>query len=230
MTREQKLEWAGEYALGLLDATDRAAFEAAVAEDPELAALATRLAAGLHALDDTATGTADPSLWAGIEQRIAATPQLPPLPANQNRRRMPGWAPLAASVVLALGIGYFAGQRLLPPEPRPAMVAVLINEADQTPGAIIEAFGDHTVHIVPLEQFAVPSGSVLQVWTLPDQQTGPVSLGTLEAARDARLRGPALPAPATGQLYEITLEPAPGSPTGRPTGPILVKGFAKPPV
>lgn len=86
------------------------------------------------------------------------------------------------------------------------------------------------MRLVPLEDFEVPEGRVLQVWTLPDAETGPVSLGTLEGAADVRLAGPNLPLPADGQLYEITLEPAPGSPTGRPTGPILVKGFAKPPV
>jgi anti-sigma-K factor RskA len=35
-----------------------------------------------------------------------------------------------------------------------------------------------------------------------------------------------LPSPATNQFFEITLEPAGGSPTGRPTGPILFKGNA----
>jgi anti-sigma-K factor RskA len=40
------------------------------------------------------------------------------------------------------------------------------------------------------------------------------------------LQGPQQPLPAGGQLYEITLEDAPRSATGRPTGPILVKGFA----
>ena len=46
-------------------------------------------------------------------------------------------------------------------------------------------------------------------------------------AEDAGAR---LPEPKAGQLYEITLEPAPGSPTGRPTGPILVTGFARYPL
>jgi anti-sigma-K factor RskA len=29
----------------------------------------------------------------------------------------------------------------------------------------------------------------------------------------------------TDQLFEITLEPRSGSPTGRPTGPIIAKGL-----
>ncbi|MGL4241116.1 MAG: anti-sigma factor, partial [Beijerinckiaceae bacterium] len=32
--------------------------------------------------------------------------------------------------------------------------------------------------------------------------------------------------PDAGHLFEITVEPPGGSPTGRPTGPILMKGLA----
>ena len=230
MTRAEKLERAGEYALGLIEGAERQAFEVEMARDAELAGMAARLTTRLQALDDTATGSADPALWTRIEGKIASLPQLPARGANDNRLDLRRWGALAASVVVALGVGYFAGQGLNPPAARPTMVAVLINESDASPGAIIEAFADDSVRIMPLEQFVVPEGRVLQVWTLPDPATGPVSLGTLAGPLEARLRGPDLPAPATGQLYEITLEPSPGSPTGRPTGPILVKGFAKPPV
>jgi anti-sigma-K factor RskA len=110
------------------------------------------------------------------------------------------------------------------------VIAVLLQSDGVTPAAIVEAFGDNSVHLVPLVDFDVPAGRVLQVWTLPDVETGPVSLGTLDRAREVQFPGPALPGPRDGQLYEITLEPSPGSPTGRPTGPILVKGLARPPV
>ena len=237
MTREEKLERAGDYVLGLIEGSERLAFEAAMQADAELAGAVERLAGQLHALDDTAEGTSDPALWQAIAARIATTPQeravagLPPA-ANENRpaSSMFRWAGLAASLVLSLGVGYFAGVSLQPPPARPTMIAVLLNEGDASPGAIIEAFGDDSVRIVPLELFEVPEGRVLEVWTLPDAETGPVSLGTLGTAEDMRLVGPDLPPPADGQLYEITLEPSPRSPTGRPTGPILVKGFAKPPV
>lgn len=230
MTGTEKVELAGDYVLGLLDGAERQAFEAEMARDPELAVMVGQLSTHLHALDDTATGVADPALWTRIESKIGSLPQLPPRAANQNRLDLRRWGAMAASVLVALGIGYFAGQGLSPRDVRPTMVAVLINQSDASPGAIIEAFGDDSVHIVPLEQFVVPAGQVLQVWTLPDPATGPVSLGTLDGPLETRLRGPDLPAPASGQLYEITLEPAPGSPTGRPTGPILVKGFAKAPI
>ena len=44
MSREEKLERAGDYALGLLEGAERQAFEAELARDPELAAIAAGFA------------------------------------------------------------------------------------------------------------------------------------------------------------------------------------------
>jgi anti-sigma-K factor RskA len=54
-------------------------------------------------------------------------------------------------------------------------------------------------------------------------------MGHLPRNRDVRApsgipRKANLSAPSIGQLFEITLEPSSGSPTGRPTGPVLFKG------
>ena len=46
----------------------------------------------------------------------------------------------------------------------------------------------------------------------------------MDRARTLELPLKDLPPPGPDQLFEITLEPAGGSPTGRPTGPILFKG------
>ena len=234
MTRDEKLALVGDYVLGLLDETDARNFEIACRTDPELAQMAARLADRMGALDATVTtSTYSPDLWQRIEAQVTALPQsaaakIVPL----TRRPKPAfiqWLPLAASVVVALGIGYLAGSTTQT-APAPTVIAVLLNETDASPAVIIEAFADDSIHLVPLDNFTAPQGQVLQVWTLPDVATGPVSLGTLPTTRDTTLAGPSLPMPQPGQLYEITLEPAPGSPTGRPTGPILVKGFAKQPL
>ena len=233
MTREEKLALAGDYVLGLLDGPERVACEATMRTDGELAAIVDKLSERMGALDATATPAPyDPRLWSRIERQLDASPPEKAVPLRA-RRRSPmvaqQWLPLAASLVVALGLGYLAGT-LSQREPQPTVIAILLNEADASPAVIVEAFADDSVRLVPLESFSAPEGQVLQVWTLPDPETGPVSLGTLDATQDVRLTGPNLPAPHDGQLYEITLEPAPGSPTGRPTGPVLVKGFAKPPV
>lgn len=231
MNREQ-MERAGEYVLGLLEDADANAFEQQMARSTELAESVARLRAHLQVLDDTASPLPpNPDLWRQIERQLDA-PLSGQSPANGNAANDNGWwrwTGLAASVLVALGLGYAAGSTLSA-QRQPVMVAVLLSEDGAKPGAIVEAFADDSVTLVPLDRFKVPDGQVLEVWTLPDPATGPVSLGTLSAPRTIRLAGPDLPPPETGQLYEITLEPAGGSPIGRPTGPILVKGFAKPPL
>jgi anti-sigma-K factor RskA len=234
MTREEKLAAAARYVLGDMEDAERMALEAAIPGDVELASAVDRLASEMQALDDTAGSL---PVSEGLWQRIASQLETVPSPAAmaakpslpRRARALPPWTALAASVVVAAGLGFLAGNFVVP-TPKPVVIAVLINEGAATPGAIVEAFADNSVRIVPLEAFDVPEGRILQVWTLPDADTGPVSLGTFADPASIRLAGASLPAPQPGQLYEITLEPAPGSPTGRPTGPILVKGFARNPL
>lgn len=237
MTREEKLAAAARYVLGDMDEAERGRLESEMETDPELSAAVTSLSAQMQALDDTAGSLPVPEgLWQRIEAQLdqgaaaeAAASAAVATPARHRGTTLLPWAALAASVVVAAGIGFLAGN-LSVPTPDPVVIAVLINEGAATPGAIVEAFADNSVRIVPLEAFEVPEGRILEVWTLPNAETGPVSLGTFADPQSIRLAGADLPAPQAGQLYEITLEPAPGSPTGRPTGPILVKGFARSPL
>jgi anti-sigma-K factor RskA len=92
------------------------------------------------------------------------------------------------------------------------------------PGAVVHAFASGRVVLVPLTTINVPEGRALEVWTLPSRERGPVSVGLMSQARTVQLNLKDLTAPGVGQLFEITLEPASGSPTGRPTGPVLFKG------
>jgi anti-sigma-K factor RskA len=235
MTREEQLAAAGEYVIGTLAGADLAAFEAQMADDAELAATVRRLQEHMQALDDTAVAMpAGPDMWSKIEARLGpqdAAPDRsgPAAPVARTKPSARPWMALAASVVVAAGIGFATGS-LMQPAAQPVVIAVLIEEGSSDPGAIVEAFADNSVRIVPLEAFVVPEGRILEVWTLPDPATGPVSLGTFTDPQSIRLAGASLPLPQAGQLYEITLEPAPGSPTGRPTGPILAKGLARLPL
>jgi anti-sigma-K factor RskA len=104
-------------------------------------------------------------------------------------------------------------------------------DAAERPLVVVETYEGDRARVIPLADIQVPEGRALQVWTLPDPATGPVSLGLLQRAATATLQGPEqLPAPQPEQLYEISVEPETGSPTGRPTGPVLVKGFARAPL
>ncbi len=223
---------AGEYVLGLMDDAERADFETRLATDAELRRLVSAERERFLELDLTATGP-PPSdgLWQRIEQGVASTTSnvvdLDMRRAQSTRPSRRGfWQGFAAASVLGLiatGVTYM---RVVPPPPR--LVVVLLNDQAQ-PVSIVETLDDKRIRVIPLTAIDVPADRTLQVWTLPDPATGPVSMGLLETVRATLLEGPVLPTPRPDQLYEITLEPAGGSPTGRPTGPIIGKGYARTP-
>jgi anti-sigma-K factor RskA len=80
--------------------------------------------------------------------------------------------------------------------------------------------------LIPLGAQAAPTNRALQFWTKADDWSGPVSLGLVQADQSLDVALDRLPALQDNQLFEITLEPAAGSPIGRPTGPVLYIGRA----
>lgn len=127
----------------------------------------------------------------------------------------------AAAVVLAVALATVVRDL----DRAPVLVTVLLAEPGR-PAAVVNTFPDGRTELVPLTPVDVPAGKALQVWTLYDRERGPVSVGLIDVMRSIELGLEGLPRPAEDQLFEITLEPAGGSPTGRPTGPILMKGTA----
>ena len=233
MTAREHLEIeAGEYVLGLMEGAESAAFENRLRTDPELRAVLIAVKERFHELDLTAPAAAPPeALWTRIEQRLdVPTSNVVPLRPRTHELTAEGWGfwrgVAAAALVAVAGLGAF-WMTYAPAQPK--FVVVLL-DAQAQPGAIVETYASDRVRVVPLARFDIPQGKVLQVWTLPDPATGPVSLGLLEGARTTMLTGLNLPSPQPEQLYEITLEPAGGSPTGRPTGPVLYKGLASRPL
>lgn len=233
---------AAEYALGLLEGEGLAQAERLDAEDDGFTVAVAAWRARLTELDMTASPAAPgPGLW----NRIAASVALPDADAPQSvaspaqtRREGPSflarlWDSLpvwrAAGLVgtaaaLALALATISRR---PQEP--VYVAVLMTDA-ASPAAIVNAYPDGRAELIPLEPITVPEGKALQVWTLWDRERGPVSIGLLNQARSVPLDTGRLPRTSADQLFEITLEPKQGSSTGRPTGPILMKGLTHAPL
>jgi anti-sigma-K factor RskA len=74
-------------------------------------------------------------------------------------------------------------------------------------------------------QLQAPSGRTLQVWGLAPGDRAPTSLAVLphEPGKVVTIASPRI-TPAPGMLIEISVEPEGGSPTGRPTGPVVFIG------
>ena len=85
---------------------------------------------------------------------------------------------------------------------------------------------DRSLELVPLVRREVAPDKALQFWTLVDPARGPLSLGLVPPGATVRLPPGAVPEVRPDQLFELTLEPYGGSPTGRPTGPIQFVGRA----
>lgn len=232
---------AGEYVLGVLDEGERREFEARMATDPAVRAAVAAARIRFLELDLAAPETpVSTSLWDRIVQTInSGENNVVELTEARDRRQRPAKAPsrptqsqssfwkgfVAASAAASL-IAVAGWQFLAPAQPQ--LIVVLL-DSQARPVSIVEALGDQRIRILPLGPIEVPSGKTLEVWTLPNKDTGPVSMGLLSRVGEVVLKGPVLPEPKADQLYEITIEPEGGSPTGKPTGPIVGKGFARVP-
>jgi anti-sigma-K factor RskA len=98
----------------------------------------------------------------------------------------------------------------------PAWIAQADRAGGITLAAVRPAFGT--------AQPVTPEGRVMQLWALRPGDAAPTSLALLPRTPGlVNIPAPAL-RPVNDMLIEISLEPEGGSPTGRPTGPILFYG------
>lgn len=240
---------AGEYVIGLLDASDRAQFESAMADRPELAAAVARWEDVLLPLTRKVEPVdPSPTLWSRIEAalppsaaraetnaRAETSPSKPArsVPARESvprssPRRKSLWNSLAlwrsltaAGATAAVLMGSLAVLR--PPEVQ-VYYAVLRSPNEQI-GWLVQAKTAGTFRLVPLDSgTAVPAGKALELWTKAEGASGPTSLGLIEPGQPVEFSVDRLPTLGSNQLFEITIEPETGSPIGRPTGPILFLG------
>jgi anti-sigma-K factor RskA len=217
---------AAEYVLGLLEGEARMDAERRLASDASFAREVERWRTRFAEFDDNTDAVpAGEGLWRRIEATVGNAPASVARPSLWSKLwsdisvlRIATVGATLAVMMLAIGLGVAIRQARL----QPIMVAVLV-DGDRT-GAVVHAFADGRTVLLPLTFINVPSGRVLEVWTLPSRERGPVSVGLMDRARTLELNLKDLPQPGPNQLFEITLEPAGGSPTGRPTGPILFKG------
>ncbi|AVW91141.1 anti-sigma factor [Celeribacter baekdonensis] len=226
---DQIIALSDEYVLGVLTQTEGALIEEVMARDPELARRVGALRDRFLPLDRSATPQdLPPEFITQVRAELAAQDRplfvsAPPHAANQPSAPRKWRLGLVAAALVGLAVGI--GSSGLKPVPNPTVVAVLVDAAG-VPQAVIDDYGNDTAFVRFVAPVTVPADRTLQVWTLPSEQMGATSLGTLDQTAATRLRFQDLPPPNAQQLYEVTLEPLGGSPTGRPTGPIIGKGFA----
>lgn len=226
---------AGEYVLGLLEPAERRDAECRVVTDPAFGAAVRAWRQQFSALDASAPPVIpSPGLWDRIEAGLRAEKQDRQVEEQGSSRAalsrfwnsLAIWRPAGLAGALAsLVFAVLLALRIAGGPEVPQLVAVLA-APDGRAAAVVNAYANGTVQLVPLDAIAVPEGRVLEVWTLQTRERGPVSLARMDKARTIKLDLKGLSPAEVGHLFEITLEPQGGSPTGRPTGPVLMKGLA----
>jgi anti-sigma-K factor RskA len=215
---------AAEYVLGTMPALVRRRFERLLASDPQLRRAVEDWHARFDPIDHGAAVQEPPArIWRSVERQLA----LPRASAASA-----GWfgslafwrgatlatAALAAAVVLYVGVR---------PAPTPATVVAILSDDKGEPGWIAlgaEHGGD--VEIAPVRQIAIDAAHAFELWAIVDGQPHP--LGILRPRPGQFLSVAAARVPPNGVLA-VSLEPAGGSPTGLPTGPVQYKGAVLPP-
>lgn len=219
---------AAEYVAGTLRGRARQRFEALLPAHPELRQAVRRWQERLLPLTAAVPPQAPPPrVWQRIEQRLWPRPQSVPVPAWWQRLAL--WR--ALSGVTTMAALAFALLATMPGEQSPPIVVVLQGTADapQSAGSFVASFNADGRALVtrPLVPVAIQSDRVLELWAVPPQgaprSLGLVSHSGVTVIRRDRLPQGVLDARATSALA-VSVEPAGGSPTGAPTGPVVFAG------
>ncbi|RNF28871.1 RNA polymerase subunit sigma-70 [Massilia aurea] len=219
-------ELAGEYVLGTLSRERRREVDAMLPNDATLRAAVAYWEERLMPLNALVAPVAPAGvLWPRIERSLA--PVTAPAAVRPGWwERLGLWRALAAGGFAAAAImAAVVGVRQFEVEQSRYMV-VLAAPQNAGPGWVLELVADDTLRLDPLVTTEVPADRALQLWTKADDWEGPVSLGLVKPGESVEVKLANLPKVVPNQLFEITLEPAAGSPIGRPTGPILYIGRA----
>lgn len=215
---------AAEYVLGTLPKDERLRFEETLGHDPAVRKAVRQWREKLLPLNDYAAAVVpDPRVWRAIEAETG------PIGVGRSaellvlRRKLVRWR--AATVGFAALAAGFAAVAYLAPFGAPGAggryLAVL--DADGQEPALIAALDTETgtIRIRALSAEA-PAGHSLELWHVAEGHA-PQSLGVLKVVRgEQEIRTGA--SGAVEGTIAVSVEPAGGSPSGAPTGPVVYSG------
>jgi anti-sigma-K factor RskA len=217
---------AAEYVIGTLRGRARARFESLARYDPALRRLVAEWEARLTPLAVAAPEVApSPRVWASLSRRVAGA-------------RATGWW---ASAALWRGIAaaattftvVLAAVLALQPAPQAPMAMVAVMSDDQGQPALVvswppmKAMRDPHVRVKVVQAHPVmDAGTAWEMWMLPGENAAPVSMGLITTDRDQVMKIPPALAQRMGNAWGVAMsvEPAGGSKTGAPSGPVIFKG------
>jgi len=218
---------AAELAFGLIAGAERQAAQARLAQDSAFAAAHARWQDYAAAMVHDAGEVPSPSVWNAILARLPANDQAPGMVPRATLRWWQAGAAAASAAALVLGV--VAAQRpaqvvvQVPAAPTPVapMVAVLTGKH----GLVTISFDPATGRMTSAASGLALGDHAAQLWVIPADGK-PRSMGVMHAvgAGWGRVPAGAIPALSAGVTLAVSVEPVGGSPTGLPTGPVILTG------
>lgn len=222
---------AAEFALGTLDPSERATLAARRLREPELDAAIRSWEARLAPLAEAIPPLPPPSdllpdIFARIDGKAAgatiiAGPDILDLRSRIARWRAAALGAASLAAMLAIGIGVRESTRETPPH---QFVAVLQKSPDAPAFAVSVNIDTREFTVRPVSATA-PAGKSYELWIIAAKLGAPRSLGVIDSAdlTHSKKLSAYDPAVVTDATYAVTVEPAGGSPDGKPSGaPVFV--------
>lgn len=234
LTPDERRVLAGEIALGLLEGEEREDALARLAADEELRREVAVWNGRIEPFfDEIAPAEPPRSSWSAIERALSGQQQSNVIPF---RRRIGFWqastgvaTALAASLALVLLLqpNTIANPPVVEtatPAPGKPMVAMLTTGAEHP--ALMASWNPDTQMLEVEASAPMPAakGRSHELWIIPAGGT-PHSMGVMpEGPMSAHIGGDMASEFAEGAMLAVSDEPAGGSPTGAPTGPVIASG------
>jgi anti-sigma-K factor RskA len=221
LARDPRLDvLCGEYLLGTLRGAARRRFERALREEPLVASRLHHWEGLLPRYSSMIETPPPAAAWARLERELELSRYRTPWHRRLGLWR--GWA-IAATAAALLAIGL----QIVPLQPTAGFteIAQLSGPGDAARVSAALSADRTTLELRATRPVLAGPTQSYELWLIPAEGGAPVSLAVL-GSLDAKLALPATQAArlARGAKLAVSLEPAGGSPTGAPTGPVLFAG------
>lgn len=231
---------AAEYVLGTLHGRARARFQRLLGNDPallkEVYYWEQRLAAFAASIKPV---TPRALVWTQIDHAINASKvtRLPEKPARSGVNFWRAWALAATAASVVLGFGMWQEMQRGPQiievpkivavkAPTLAMPYVALLQPEKSEAKWrVSLYPDRAMmKVAATGRYDMDDQHSLELWALEAQ--GPRSLGVLPTEGEAEMPLPKEMQVASDMTLAVSLEPRGGSPTGLPTGPVILSAPA----
>lgn len=218
---------AAELAFGLIDGAEQHEAESRLGRDTAFAEAHARWQTYAAAMFSDRGEVPRPSVWSAIEALLPANDVAPMVRPTRSLRWWQAGTVAASAAAIMLGV--VALQK-----PETVFVDVPVAQAPAAPmvAVLTGKKGLVTISFDPVSGRVTSAANGLDIgdhspelWVIPADGK-PRSMGVMNASAPAWVKVPAAAssALAAGVTIAISVEPVGGSPTGQPTGPVILTG------